>query len=260
MGHLGLTDVQQKRFFSSMRLSRGAAGLAGASAKPFTVWVDNWRLKGVSSDDPPTMQIEAVSGEIAINLRLAPQKPIVLQGDEGLSQKSGQPGNASYYFSIPRLTTMGEITIQDGKHVVSGLSWHDREWSTSSLGDDIAGWDWFSIQLDDGRELMLYHMRQKDNTPSAHSYGSLVMPDGTKKDFSPDDFQIDIRDHWTSPRTRRRYPSGWEIRLPAHNLVFTVMPVIKDQEHSEEFAYWEGAIDVIGDGLKGSGYVELVGY
>jgi predicted secreted hydrolase len=260
MGHLGITDVQPKQFYSAMRLSRGAAGLAGGSATPFTVWVDNWRLSGESSQEPPSMQVVAQEEEISIDLQLAPQKPIVLQGEEGLSQKSAQPGNASYYFSITRLATTGTITIQDQKYVVSGLSWHDREWSTSSLDDDIAGWDWFSIQLDDGRDLMLYHMRRKDGAASVHSYGSLVGGDGSIQRYTPHDFSIDVRVHWTSPQTNKRYPAGWDIRIPAADIDLSVRPLIENQEHSDDFIYWEGAIEVSGEGVSGSGYVELVGY
>ena len=185
---------------------------------------------------------------------------MVFNGHEGLSQKAPGEGNASYYYSNTRMPSTGMLRIKNKEYVVSGLSWLDREWSTSVLGRNQIGWDWFSLQLDNGTELMLFNIRENDGDTSPFSSGSFIERDGSKQHLEKTQFTVSVTDHWRSPETNIRYPAGWEISIPRQNMVLSVTPLMSNQEHRHRFMYWEGAVDVTGKGLSGKGYVELTGY
>ncbi len=261
MGHLGLTDVRAQKFYSSEKFSRGALGLASATAKPVHVHLDQWSIQGWG----PT-QLKAKSKEVQLELALSPGKGPVLQGDEGLSQKSGDKGNASYYYSFPRMPTVGKITIQGETFEVSGQSWLDREWSTSSLAKGQVGWDWFAIQLSDGREIMLYQLREKNDVISSQSEATLIEHSGKTKRFSlaKGEITLKVLGKWTSEKTKVTYPSAWEITIPSEKITLRVTSKIPDQEHRFQFRYWEGAVSIDGNiadqKITGEGYVELTGY
>ncbi len=261
MAHFALTDVAGKRFHAFQRLARGAVGLAGARADPFRVWVGDWSVTGSPAGFP--WHLHARDKGVALDLTLTPSAPLVLQGDRGLSRKSSAPGNASYYYSIPRLATRGQITL-DGIHLqVQGASWLDREWSTSALGADQAGWDWFALQLSDGSELMFYRLRRKDGTIDPHSAGTLVSPDGRVTRLSHGDVTVRVLDTWRSP-DGTVYPARWELRVEPVHLDLHIRPLLANQELNLAVRYWEGAVGVSGhrDGhaVSGHGYVELAGY
>ncbi|MFP3941334.1 MAG: lipocalin-like domain-containing protein [Thermoanaerobaculia bacterium] len=206
-------------------------------------------------------------GGAAVDLRVRPLRPPILNGDAGLSHKGGEAGNASYYYSIPRLATEGTVRIGGREHGVRGLSWMDREWSTSALGPDQVGWDWFSLQLGDGRDLMLYRLRRRDGTVDPASSGTLVERNGEVRHLDAEDARVEVLDRWESPRSGALYPAGWRIRVSGAGLGLTVAPVLADQEldlAALGFRYWEGAVDVEGTSggrpVAGRGYVELTGY
>src|SRR5262249_655993 len=154
--------------------------------------------------------------------------------------------------------------VDGARRPVEGLAWMDREWSTSALAPDQVGWDWFALQLEDGRELMLYRLRQRDGAASPLSQGTLVAANGTARPLDRDAVEVLVLDHWTSPHRRTRYPSRWRLRVPVAGLDLVVTPPLHDQELDLAVRYWEGAVRVDGtaDGrsVGGSGYVELVGY
>ncbi|MCP4755224.1 MAG: carotenoid 1,2-hydratase, partial [Proteobacteria bacterium] len=233
-----------------------STGLAGARARPYSVWLENWR----AFDRAGKTHLVAQEKNVSLKLTLSPQKPIALHGDQGLSPKSLEKGNASYYYSQTRIETTGRIKIGSNSHQVQGSSWLDREWSTSTLGRNQSGWDWFSIQLDDGREIMLFQIRQNDGTTNSFSSGSLVDAKGAVQRLKKGDFEIQVLDRWRSPDTKALYPSGWRIGIPGKEMELTVVPYIKNQEHHHSFAYWEGAVKAEGKNLSGFGYVELTGY
>jgi predicted secreted hydrolase len=263
MGHLALTDVAGQRHFGFERFSRGALDLAGARAAPFRVWLEDWELSGSGLAIFP-MRLRARQGEIALDLTLDTAKPVVLQGDRGLSQKSAEPGNASYYYSFTRLPTRGAVRLGEQHFTVRGESWLDREWSTSALGPDQSGWDWFALQLDDGRDLMFYRLRRKDGGVDPFSKGTLVAADGQARLLPGDEVELQPLGQWTSPRTGDRYPAGWRLRLPAENLDLTVTPKVADQEMRLTVRYWEGAVAVKGQAgdrkITGQGYLEMTRY
>jgi predicted secreted hydrolase len=265
MAHFALTDSARGEHESFERYSRGAGGLAGAEGEPaFGVWLEDWSAVQVGQDG---MRLRASaageSGTMALDLTLRQVRPPVLQGERGLDQKGPEPGNASYYYSLVGLETTGVITSAGRAIEVTGLSWMDHEFGTSALSDDAAGWDWFSLQLDNGAALMLYIIRTAGGEP-ARAKGTLAWPDGSQATLSGDDFVLEASSEWTSPRTDFRYPSGWRVRLPEHEATLEITPLIADQEMEVSFVYWEGATEVAGawggEVVTGRGYVELTGY
>lgn len=268
LAHFALTDVEGRRFHSFERWSRGALGLAGSETDPFRVWVEDWSAAAISPPDPvsgtPAMRLSAQQAGVGLELDLRPGKPVVLQGDRGLSQKSAERGNASYYYSLTRMPAAGTIRLGQESFAVTGLTWMDREWSTSSLGADQVGWDWFALQLSDGREVMLYRLRRADGAMDPTSSGTLIGPASEARRLASTDFQLEDLDTWTSPASNARYPSRWRIRIPADGLDLEVRPVLPDQELDVSFRYWEGTVEVEGTHrgrpVRGRGYVELTGY
>jgi predicted secreted hydrolase len=269
--HFALTDAAADsdtgRFRSFERFRRGALGLAGARAQPFRVWLDDWQAAGPASGGFSPLRLQAAAGGpdgIALDLALSGGKPPVLQGDRGLSRKGSEPGQASYYYSFPRLPARGTIRSGGTTYPVTGLAWMDHEWSTSVLTADQVGWDWFALQLADGRELMWYQLRRRDGSADPASSGSLIARDGTVRPLAAADLSLQVRDHWTSPRTGARYPSRWRLRVPAEALDLDLRPLLADQELDVAFRYWEGAVEIsgvaAGTPLQGRGYVELTGY
>jgi predicted secreted hydrolase len=269
MGHLGVTDARAGTFHSAEHFSRGAVGLAGARAEPHSVWLETWRVDGIQADTRratpvPPLDLTAGGDDFGLELRLEPLRDPVFHGDSGLSRKGSEPGNASYYFSITRWSTVGTIRTPTGLFEVKGLSWMDREWSTSVLEEGQVGWDWFSLQLDDGRDLMFFRLRRADGSIDPVSSGTLVAADGSTRALQRDDVEVEVLERWTSPRTGGEYPVAWRLALDDGETTLDLAPLLEDQEHRHSFAYWEGAVEVSGTGrgapLGGRGYVELTGY
>jgi predicted secreted hydrolase len=209
-------------------------------------------------------RLHAAQEDLALDLVLVDRKGPTLQGDSGYSRKGPQPGNASYYYSLTRLETTGTVSVADQGHAVSGLSWMDHEWSTSGLAADQEGWDWFSIQLDDGSELMVFQLRKEDGSIDPFSSGTLVAPDGSTRHLKRDDFEIGVEDSWRSPNSGATYPGRWTITVPVEELTLDIEPYLPDQELTVSYAYWEGAVRIEGERsgrpVSGSGYVEMTGY
>ena len=277
MGHFALSDIGAQRFLHVQRFSRAAAGLAGAQVDDdgFRVWLENWQVRQVAPDldclgggnatDCLAMRLAAIEPDFALNLSLSSLKPLVLQGEAGLSRKSPQPGNASHYYSFTRLAAHGEVSVAGQRSDVSGLAWMDREWSTSALGEGQVGWDWFALQFDDGSELMWYDMRRADGRVDPNSQGVLAAADGAVTRLDAADVQVQVIDWWRSPHSGIRYPAHWRLVAPQHDLSIEVVPRQADQElHETVMKYWEGAVSVSGTragrSVAGTGYVELAGY
>jgi predicted secreted hydrolase len=263
MAHFAITDVQGNRFRHFERTGRGALGLAGATDRPFRVWIDDWSAEGADASTLP-IRLRAAEEEASLELVLDTTRPIVLQGDRGLSRKGAAPGNASYYYSMTRLATRGSLRIGGVSFPVEGNSWLDREWGSHSLEKGQSGWDWFALQLSDGRDLMFYRIRRGESVTDPFSAGTLVLPGGSPRPLSPDDVRIETLGYWKSPVSGARYPSRWRILLPSEGLELEVVPRIADQELRSSIRYWEGAVGVRGtsrgEPVEGDGYVELTGY
>ena len=257
MGHMAISDIDAARHYSAERFARAAAGLAGARAAPFEVWLGPWSMH--ADNDLFPLTVAAQSEDIGLSLQLqSGNKPLVLQGERGLSRKSATPGNASYYYSFTRLPTRGELRIGDTMYTVQGDSWLDREWSSSALDRQQTGWDWFSLQLDDGRDLMYYQLRTRQGGVDAFSSGSLVAADGEVRSLLPDQVTLTPLRYWQT-EDGTRYPVGWRLQAPEPGLDLEVQALLDDQFMNHSVRYWEGAVEVSGS-HTGKGYLELSGY
>ncbi|HSD69042.1 MAG TPA: lipocalin family protein, partial [Woeseiaceae bacterium] len=233
----------------------------GAQAEPFRVWIDDWEIAAEENADE--WRLVAGERDFGLDLHLGSVKPPALHGTDGLSQKSAEPGNASYYYSISRWQTRGSLRIGSAQFRVSGLSWLDREWSSSALAANQQGWDWFALQLSDGSDLMFYNLRRDNGRQDPMSAGTWIDADGRARRIERSDLEIDVTDRWQSP-SGGTYPAAWTLHLPREGLRAEIVPVLANQELFTTVRYWEGAVDVRGerDGLPvtGRGYVELTGY
>lgn len=258
--HFTLSDIQNQDFYPQERFSRGAVGLAGAQAEPYRLWLDDWSIEAQS---PEQLQLQAQGKEVALDLTLLPTKP-VLQGDRGYSVKGPEPGNASYYYSVVQQPTTGTVTVQGESYSVSGKSWTDHEYSTSALSKGTQGWDWFSLELEDGSALMLYGLRTADNSTTPESNGTYISPEGKVLHLDREDFDIDVLKTWKSPQSQAIYPARWNIAIPKLEIEAQVTPLMNNQELAFSTTYWEGAVQLAGsraqETIKGKGYVELTGY
>jgi predicted secreted hydrolase len=261
MAHFALTDVAGRSHRAFERFARGAAGLAGAQAAPYHVWLEDWR---VEEEAPGVTRMRAAQEDLALDLMLVDRKGPILHGTRGYSPKGPQPGSASYYYSLTRLETSGTVQVGDTSYQVSGLSWMDHEWSTSGLAADQVGWDWFSVQLDDGSELMVFQLRKADGSIDPFSSGTFIAADGSTRHFARDAFEIRVEDTWHSPHTGAIYPARWKVTAPAVDLVLEIEPHLADQELTVSYGYWEGAVRIEGERagqvVHGNGYVEMTGY
>ncbi len=264
MTHFALSDIGRKKFFFRERANRGYEGMAGASVDRYLVWNENWKVEGRGKSD----FIDVSDRELSLKLELTPLKPPVLQGQNGFSQKGEGRGRASYYYSLTRLETEGELTVAGKKERVGGLSWMDHEFGSNMLREDQVGWDWFSIQLDNKTEIMVYVIRHQDGSADPYSAGTLVFENGSARQIPLNDFHIEVLDRWKSPRSGAEYPIKWNITIPAYQIDLQVVPFFPEQElvtaRSTRVSYWEGAVRISGSygkkPVQGLGYAEMTGY
>lgn len=267
LAHFAITDIKGKRFHFSEKLSREGLGKAGADESKLRVWIDDWRAEA-ATDVSGVHTLIAGDGTHDLSLTLRPAKPLVAHGAAGISKKGKEVGQASHYYSFTRLITNGKLTIDGESFDVTGLSWMDHEFGSGDLGANQVGWDWFSIQLEDNTELMLYRMRLKDGSSDLASSGTVVFSDGRSRHMDVADFQIESSGTWTSAESKATYPAKWQLKFQSLDVVLDVVPLLADQElrtsRSSRVSYWEGAVAVTGSKqgrpIKGQGYVELTGY
>jgi predicted secreted hydrolase len=248
LAHAALTDARGKRFLYAERLNREGPGIAGATFERRRIWNGNWSAQW--NGDNQTL--DALTPDFRFHLELTPEKPLVIHGENGVSQKAEGAGHASHYVSFTRLAVTGTIDTRK----VAGTAWMDHEWFTEQLAPDEVGWDWFSIQLEDHTELMLFDLRRKDGSIDPYSSGTFVDARGAAHHLKHEDFTL----HPLS--WHGKYPVSWRIRVPSLNIELTEKPVLDDQTlHSKQGGtnYWEGAVDYSGT-HKGVGYLEMTGY
>lgn len=261
MAHFAVTDRDGNSHQAFERFSRGNPGLAGVGSTgtaPWRVWLDDWQVLGSASADSFPWQLQAREAELELRLQLQPGKAPVLQGDAGLSRKSATLGNASYYYSYTRLPTSGELRLGDERISVQGSSWLDREWSTSALDADQSGWDWFSLQFDDGTELMYYQLRTQEGQVHPASAGAFTDAASRQHALTPAAVDLVPLDYWTSP-AGIAYPTRWSLRWQGRELL--VEAIVQEQWMNLSIPYWEGAVEVVDAGNRvslGRGYLEMV--
>lgn len=252
LAQFAITDLGKGTHHQDERTSRQGPGLAGASGGQY--WLKEWVLASEGESlFPATLKVQSKMGEL--NLKVSAAKPVVLQGKEGYSEKS--PGNASFYYSYPRLTLSGTLTLEGETRNVSGEGWFDHEWSSSVLAQWQSGWDWFSLQLADGRELMLFRLRTKPgHTEPENRYGILIERDGSSRVLNPEQIRLTPGKTWRGPKGQP-YPIEWQLKAGDLNLAIRARQ--SNQAMTGRFDYWEGAVTVEGD-AQGLGYLEMTGY
>ena len=262
--HFALADIGKGKFLFSEKMHRPFPGIAESDPARLAVHLENWEAR----EDAGAHRLRAAMPGAEIALRLVPAKPPVVNGEGGLSRKGPRPDEYSHYVSIPRLEVSGTLD-RDGRRVpVSGVAWFDHEFGPGGLPADLAGWDWFSVQLSDRTELMLYRLRTKDGSVSPFSQGTLIGPDGAPSALRAADFETAATGSWRSPKSGATYPAGWRIRIPSRKIDLSITPRLADQElvtsRSTRVTYWEGACAVSGSAggrpVTGTSYVELTGY
>lgn len=250
MAHVALSDVARKKHYDEERISREHSELAGSTASPFRAFVEDWSVSSTSNDFfPLSLHIQAES--FTVDLRLQQTKPIVLQGDGGYSVKS--PTHASYYYSIPRMATEGSLSVGSSTYRVSGLSWMDREWSSGLLGRQYEGWYWFALSLKDGRDLLLFSLRDRETGSDSNRFAQWIEKDSTT-------IPID-RESWSAKPTRywKKWPVEWHLSIGTYQ--FIVNAKFDNQEMNTRIPYWEGMVEIKNPHeVVGSGYMELTGY
>jgi predicted secreted hydrolase len=264
MAHFAISDIESKTFHAFERINRAGINWAGADTATYRVWNEDWESR-LDGDDH---LLKARDGDCELELRLAPAKPATIHGENGISQKGPSSGNASHYYSLTRLLTSGRLVVDGESFDVTGTSWMDHEFGTSFLEEAQTGWDWFSIQLNDGRELMLFEIRRRDGSIDPRSSGTLIEKDGRALHLPFADFKLASRDAWRSEASGATYPTTWTIELPRYGLRLNVNAAFADQElramESTGVTYWEGSVQVSGTSsdqvVKGRGYLEMTGY
>lgn len=260
LGHFALTEVAEGRHREAERLSRGHPRLAGVALAPFEAAVDGWRLTA-SGDGLEILSLNAAADGFAVDLRLAPQKGVVLQGERGLSAKG--PDQASYYYSLPRLAVTGTVRGTGAAASVTGTAWLDREWSTSVLGDAQQGWDWFALQLETGDDLMVFQLRRGSGLRDPYDQGVWVSAAGDARQLRTQDFTLEPLRYWQDGQGVA-WPVAWRLQVMGPNgpRQLEVEAALDDQRMDTLFTYWEGLVrvsDETGE-VIGSGYMELTGY
>jgi predicted secreted hydrolase len=266
LAHFTLTDVSAGRFQYAERFSRKGPGLAGADEKGMHVWLLNWMAKM----EGKKISLEARHQGMELSLDLVPQKPLVFHGKNGLSQKGPAAGQASYYYSYTDLETDGFIKtgLSQTPVRVNGVSWLDHEFGSNQLTPEQVGWDWFSLHLSDGQDLMIYFLRRKDGTVEPSSSGTLVTRSGGSIHLKLSEIGVEVLDFWKSPKSGGKYPSRWKVSIPAAKIELEINPLVASQELLTEgstgVTYWEGAVagkgTSAGKPVTCEGYVELTGY
>ena len=262
--HFAISDIDKRTFFYAEKIGRAALGRAGADPETRSVHIGSWQW-----EMGPEWTLRAEEADHAIDLKLKPLKDVVLHGDRGYSPKGESPGEASYYYSFTRLETGGTLRIGEQTFQVSGLSWMDHEFSSRRLDpEDKEGWDWFSIQLDNNVEIMLYLLRYRDASKVSFGGGTLVLPDGSCTVLKRSRFEVTPESFWRSDGSGGNYPVAWKVVLPEYGMDLSVKAAFPDQElitsRSTGITYWEGSVAVAGRfrerAVKGRGYVEMTGY
>jgi len=263
--HFAVVDLATGRSVHAERMRRAVPGLAHASSLDMDVALDGWTIRRDVVDGVESIRASATDRDagVSLALTLTPTKPFVVHGRDGISVKGDEPGNASAYVSWTRLATSGTLTIGGATHAIQGEAWFDHEWGSTQLGDAVAGWDWFGLRFDDGRELMLYQLRRGDGVKTISSSATWIERDGSRRHVASDEFTLLPVTTWTSPRTRAVYPASWRLAIPSLDVDVTITAQTPDCEldgrRSTGTVYWEGPVRVEGS-ARGEGYGELTGY
>jgi predicted secreted hydrolase len=265
LAHLALSDLDGGEFYHAERTNRAGPGIAGVSETSGRIWNGNWQIQWKNDDQ----ELRAIDNRFTLHFRMHPKKPLVIHGENGVSQKAEGAGRASHYISLTRLSVNGEIELSGKKFAVNGLAWMDHEFFTHQLAEDQTGWDWMSLQLEGNTELMLFRIRRKDGSIDPFSAGTFVDAQGKAAHLRASDFVLQPDGaEWASPATHANYPIQWRIAIPKLEIELEAETPLASQEMTGKTkllpSYWEGAIRAAGHRgtapLGGLGYLEMTGY
>lgn len=260
--HFAVSSISEKKFHHFQKVSRGAFGEAGFDKGTTIAWIDDWSCERTGLH---SFQLKASGEDVSIDLHVASNTAPVLHGENGLSRKSAGEGRASHYYSLTRMETTGTVTLGDTTGTVRGLTWFDHEWATNQLDSHQEGWDWFSMQCDDGSDLMLFQIRTADGGRDPFSSGTWIDASGNQRHIREDEFVLEPVEWWSSPKTKAKYPVAWRIRIIPLDLELRATARFPSQELAiDPVSYWEGAISATGTlagrPLTAKGYLEMTGY
>ncbi len=216
------------------------------------------KVTAVGENGSDKLHAEIDKGKYILDIELESTKPVAMR--YGGNAHPYSFGGFTYYYSRTHMETKGTLTIDGKEHKVTGTTWFDRQYG--ELQDaNFKGWQWFSIDLEDDRQYMIFDFLGEN--ADVEKAGGITDAEGKTRDLYPDDFQVKVLGHWTSPYNGVKYPSGWEVTVDGETLI--VEPLVKNQElngKDDEVwvgVYWEGACSVSGT-TKGQAYVELNGF
>ncbi|HEY2823673.1 MAG TPA: lipocalin-like domain-containing protein [Candidatus Acidoferrum sp.] len=266
LAHLALSDLDGGHFYHAERTNRSGPGIAGVSASDGRIWNGNWQVQWNGEEQ----NLKAVDPRFELQLTLRSEKSPVIHGENGVSQKAPGPGHASHYISLTRLATSGTLALNGKTFQVTGLAWMDHEFFTHQLESEQIGWDWFSVQLADKTELMLFRIRRKDGSVDPFSAATFVDARGQSTHLNSTEFSLQPTGAtWTSPATKATYPVQWKITVPKFGLELETKTPLPSQELTGSSgtltpSYWEGAVTYEGaratTKIQGAGYLEMTGY
>lgn len=264
LGHFSWIDLNGETHRSFQMLSRELSGVAFADThSPGSI-----RLRTARLTPGNPWQLTINQGQTKLQLRLKPTRPPLFQGPDGYSRKGSEPGQASQYYSFTRMKTEGRRVTASGTQVLHGITWFDQEFGSSQLSDRQEGWDWISLRLSNGADLMVYRLREEDGSITPQSSATIRYRNGAVEYIGASDWQMKPVEYWKSSETGARYPVEWNLLIPQKNINVTVRSRFPQQEMVLAGAltapYWEGVIRAEGqwgDGsVKGEGFLEMTGY
>ena len=270
LAHFTITDTQAERFVVDERLNRAGPGIAGADAGMRRVWNGNWSAEWRPGDEVrPAQVLTAMNRNAALRLVLKPGKPVVVHGRAGVSRKvAGNPAAVSHYLSFTRMAASGTVVVEGEEFEVTGRAWMDHEFFSDYLTEHKVGWDWMSVQLDDGADLMLFGIRDAEGGYGPDTFGTFVDAEGDAHPIAPGGVTFRPGRRWRSEATGAEYPVQWQVDVPDFDLRLDVCPRLDAQEVFTGDgilpAYWEGAVRYTGERegrpVAGIGYLEMTGY
>lgn len=263
---LAVTDVDGRQFKTAERINRAGVGWAGAATEGFRLWNEDWEARREQANT----LLRAIPGEDGVGLELAlePGKPPVVHGEDGVFQKGFPALNATHFYSQPQMPTRGALWLDGQRFEVGGTSSLDHEFGSSFLEEGQAGWDSFSIALEDGSDLMISQLRLNDGARDQYFIATLINADGSRETLSLGDFSLEPLARWTSAAGGASYPIQWRVTLPGKQLELEAKATLDNQEfqavQSLGVSYWKGLIEVSGtrEGrpVRGKGFLEMTGY
>lgn len=272
MAHAAVGDPASRRHVFSEVIRRATPFLGGFGSPGDTVLA--WCRAPSGTDAAWSLQHRDGSYILSVRddrqglhyeLTCTPTRPRVFHGEGGFSPKTPEGDSGSLYFSRTRMATRGTV-LRDGARVpVTGTAWLDREVFTSTLGGDQVGWDWTALNFDDGTDLMLYRLRDKEGREN-FALGTRVHPDNSLESMTTDRWSLEPLEHWESPKTGSRYPVKWKLEVAGRANPLILQAAFPEQENVSDLTgihYWEGAVtihDGNGGAPIGRGFVELTGY